>query len=101
MSHIITDGDIADMRLRKAERIAGAVVGRGLTPTDAARLGADARRQIEKQAGIRVGSSETWRIVVDILAGSARIACPTCGHGDPSGSPGPVKTFGHDGACAR
>ena len=76
---------IDTLRTAKAERIAREVRGRDLTPSDAARLTAAARRGVEQAAGVRIGSPETWRIAVDMLASSARVPCQFCGMGDPRG----------------
>ena len=88
-------------RVDKAARLAHAMTSDGLTATDAARMAADARRAVEAHAGVRIGSAATWRTALDILAGSVRVDCPTCGHGDPDGAIGPVKPYGHTGPCAR
>jgi hypothetical protein len=89
------------MRTMKAARLVGALQERSLTPAEAAHMTQAARRAIERSAGVRIGSAQTWRTAVDMLAGSARVKCPTCGLGDPDGTYGPIKAYGHSGPCAR
>lgn len=101
MSTPALDIKIDHLRTIKAERIAGSLREANLSAADAARLTAAARRGVEQAAGVRIGSRHTWQIAVDMLAKSARVLCPYCGQGDPQGVPGPPKTYGHEGSCAR
>lgn len=87
-------------RALKAERIAATLRRSGLTAVEAAHLTIAERRGYEVQADVRLGSALTWRLVVDMLAGSVRVPCPTCGHGDPEGVFGPVREYGHEGPCS-
>ena len=95
---------VADRRAQKADQIARRMIDRGITAAQAARLTEDERREIEVAAGVkRPGSDRTWRVVVEMLAGSHMpgALCMTCGIGDPDGVPGPPKPYGHEGPCAR
>lgn len=93
--------DIDSLRTMKAARLVGALQDKALTPSEAAHMTHTARRAIERAAGVRIGSRETWRTAVDMLAGSTRVKCPTCGQGDPEGAYGPIKAYGHTGPCSR
>lgn len=90
-------------RARKAAQIVGVLLDIGATPADVAAFTDDDKRMTEAAAGTKRGSDKTWRVVIEMLAGSARqrSLCPFCGHGDPLGVPGPAKPVGHDGPCAQ
>jgi hypothetical protein len=92
----------AESRAYKASKLAASLRQRGVTPDRAVRLRDVERRYAEKLAGVRKASDETWLQVFDMLSGSAGPGglCPFCWHGDPQGSPGPRKPFGHTGPCA-
>lgn len=100
---LVDEHRIDEQRSAKAARIAAVLRARGRTPADAARMDRAARREIERAAQTRPASDDTWRVVVEMLAGSARerALCVTCGLGDPDGEPGPRKAAGHEGPCAR
>lgn len=95
------DMKITQMRTVKAERIVRSLQGDRFTPTDAARLSESARRAVERSAGVRIGSRETWQVAVDMLARSARVTCQFCGMGDPEGVVGPPQPYGHAGPCSK
>jgi hypothetical protein len=90
-------------RARKAAQIAAALQAMGVTAEAAADYDHRHRRAAEAAAGTRKGSNATWRVVIEMLAGSARgrALCPFCGLGDPEGEPGPPMTVGHQGPCRR
>ena len=95
---------VAEARARKADLIAEHLAARGLTARDALDLDDEQRRAFEVEAGARApASAETWRSVIEMLAGSVMpaAACLTCGAGDPSGIPGPRRPHGHPGPCAH
>lgn len=94
---------VAEKRARKADRIARHLESIGVDPAAAARLGDEERREAEKAAAVPVASEETWRSVVEMLAGSLMpgALCRTCGIGDPDGVDGPRKPHQHAGPCAR
>lgn len=95
---------VHEARIRKAAQIAGVLIGWGATADIVARFTDGDRRATERVAGVRNrGSDDTWRIVVEMVAGSARerALCPFCGHGDPEGVPGPRQSLGHDGPCSQ
>jgi hypothetical protein len=94
---------IAERRRVKAERIVAVLLGDRLSPADVAHLDNLDRHIIEARAGVRPGSDETWRLVADLMAGSARwtARCGTCHRGDPDGVDGPPKPHRHTGRCAR
>lgn len=98
-----TTAIIAKHRANKADRIARQCISEGLTAGQAAHLPDAERRAVETRAGTRAGSDQTWRSVVEMLAGSTMpgALCLTCGIGDPEGVPGPPKPFGHEGRCAQ
>jgi hypothetical protein len=94
---------VAPQRAAKAERIVRVLRdGLGMGADEAARLTPRQRHEVEHVAGVKPGSQKTWTLVVEMLAGShmPNALCPTCGHGDPAGVPGPPKPFGHDGPCS-
>jgi hypothetical protein len=96
----ITEPDwVARQRVHKAAQFAGLLRGLGITADDVARFTADDRKMAEKATGIGRRSDATWLLTASMLAGSAQVECPFCGHGDPKGSPGPPQQYGHDGAC--
>lgn len=94
---------VPEQRARKADRLAAVLRTNGATADQVARFTDDQRRTAEAAAAVRRGSSATWRLVTEMLAGSTNplALCPTCGLGDPEGEPGPRKTYGHTGRCAR
>lgn len=94
---------VADARARKAAQIAAVLIDMGATAADVVAFTDADRRMAEAQARTRRGSDDTWRVVAEMLAGSARqrSLCPFCHHGDPEGLPGPRKPLGHPGPCAR
>lgn len=97
---------VAEKRAHKADRIARRLAVIGMDAPTAARLTEEQRREVEAAAGIDAkhkGSDQTWRSVVDMLAGSHKpgALCLTCGHGDPEGIDGPPQPFGHDGPCSK
>lgn len=91
---------VPEKRKAKAERILAVL--RGFTPDQIAHLDDEDRRAIEDEAGVKPASTQTWTLVVEMLAGSARplAACPTCLLGDPEGVPVPPQPFNHDGPCS-
>ena len=93
---------ITEGRAYKASKLAESLRAHGVDADRAVRLREVERRYAEKEAGIRKASDDTWRQVFNMLAGSAGpdALCPFCWHGDPLGSPGPRKPYGHDGPCA-
>lgn len=95
---------VAPQRVAKAEKIVRVLRdGLGMSADEAARLTPRQRHETEIVAGVRKGSQKTWTLVVEMLAGShmPNAVCPTCGHGDPDGVPGPPKPYGHEGRCAQ
>lgn len=90
-------------RAAKADRIASTLRRFGATAEDVVRFGDDERREIEAAAAVKRGSTATWTLVADMMAGSTRAdaRCQTCGLGDPEGEEGPPKRSGHDGRCVR
>jgi hypothetical protein len=78
---------IAEGRVRKADRLATTLRTLGATADDVAHFTDDDRRMAEASAAVRRGSDDTWRLVTEMLAGSAAplALCPTCGLGDPEG----------------
>lgn len=90
---------VPQQRAYKAARLAEALRELGVTADDVARFTAKDRRMAEKATGTNRGSDDTWRLVADMLAGSAQVDCPFCGHGDPRGTPGPSHRYGHHGPC--
>lgn len=93
----------AESRRVKAGRLAHVLRERGDTVVAVAHFGRTERKVVEQAAGTRKASDATWRIVVEMLAHSARerALCTTCGLGDPEGEPGPRKPAGHEGRCSR
>ena len=95
---------VAEKRARKADQIARHLTARGIDARVAAHFTDDQRREAERGSGVKgKGSNQTWRAVVERLAGSASPAalCLTCGVGDPEGEIGPRKPHGHPGRCSR
>lgn len=95
---------IATARSLKAAKIARVLRAAGCDAATVVRLDDKARRLAETTAGLqRKASDDTWRVVVEMLAESARARalCTTCGIGDPQGIPGPRKTDGHSGPCSK
>jgi hypothetical protein len=90
-------------RARKAEKIANVLRSNGCTALEAVRLDADDRAMVETLAEVRQGSAATWRLVIDMLAGSRNplAACQTCLIGDPQGITVRPLPFGHTGPCAN
>lgn len=102
MSTLLQDR-IAERRAIKAARLADYLRSIGCTAPTAAHLTKEQRRGIETAIGSRPGSQRTWANVVEMLAGSRMPAarCTTCGIGDPDGTSGSPKPYGHQGPCAR
>jgi hypothetical protein len=94
---------VPEQRARKADKIASTLRAIGATADEVAHFTEQDRRMAEAAATVRRGSATTWRIVTEMLAGSARpeALCPTCGMGDPEGEIGPRKAYRHPGACTR
>lgn len=90
---------VAPKRVLKAAEFAEALRRLGVTADDAAHFTDQDRKDAEKATRIGQRSPETWRITLDMLAGSAQVDCPFCGHGSPLGIPGPPMQYGHDGEC--
>lgn len=90
-------------RARKAAQLVDVLLSMGATAQDVAEFTDPDRRMTEAVAGTRKGSDKTWRVVIEMLAGSARrrSLCPFCGHGNPLGGVGPPLMVGHDGECNR
>lgn len=87
-------------RTLKAAKIADCLRLLGVTATQAIELEPKDRRMAERAAGVsNRGSEETWRRVIGMLAGSAQVLCPYCGHGDPQGGLGPPLPYGHEEPC--
>lgn len=94
---------VPQQRASKADMIASYLRALGATADDVAHFTTEERREVEKHAGTRRGSDLTWRLVVEMLAGSARpeALCPFCVQGDPEGPVGPPKPYGHLDGCTR
>jgi hypothetical protein len=94
---------VPERRALKASQLAASLRDHGITAADAARYDSPARRAAELVAKVRKASDDTWRIALDMLAGSTQqhALCPFCGHGDPEGTDGPRKPFGHESPCAK
>lgn len=93
-----------ERRTLKAAQLAASLHRRGFTAADVARFTTPQRRDAEKGALLaRKASEDTWRQVLDMLAGSShsRALCPFCGHGNPDGIDGPPQPFLHDGPCSK
>lgn len=90
---------VAPKRALKAAEFAGQLRRLGVTADDVAHFTADDRKMAEKATGIGRRSDETWLLTASMLAGSAQVDCPFCGHGDPQGVPGPPLPYGHDEPC--
>lgn len=90
---------VAQQRVYKAAQFAEQLRRLGITADDVARFTAADRKMAEKATGIGRRSDATWLMTASMLAGSAQVECPFCGHGDPRGIPGPPLQYGHDGAC--
>jgi hypothetical protein len=90
---------VAPQRILKAAEFAEALRRLGVTADDVARFTDTDRRDAEKATGIGKRSDATWLLTASMLAGSAQVDCPFCGHGDPRGTPGPAHRYGHDGPC--
>lgn len=88
-------------RFAKAEQFACALRKLGVTADDVAHFTEADRRMAEEATSIGKRSDKTWALTLDILAGSAQVDCPYCGHGDPYGVPGPIKQYGHEGSCSQ
>jgi hypothetical protein len=90
-------------RQRKAFALYVRLTGLGVTADAAAHYGDEEWRGAAQAAEVRVPSSITRRIIVEMLAASERerALCSWCGLGDPDGEPGPRKPMGHGGACAK
>lgn len=93
---------VAEKRARKADRIARHLDAVGVDAPTAAHFADHERREAESAAGVPAASDETWRSVVEMLAGSVMpgALCRTCGIGDPEGAPGPRKPHQHPGPCS-
>lgn len=95
---------IAHDRALKATDIFLACERLRVNAAQAAHFTPQERHDIEVLAQVRRPASDaTWRIVVEMLAKSARARalCVTCGLGDPQGEIGPRLTTGHEGPCRR
>jgi hypothetical protein len=93
---------VAEQRSYKASKLAASLRNGGISTETAARYGPAGRRAAERIAGINKASDATWRQALDMLVGSAGpdALCPFCWHGDPLGTPGPKKPYGHKDPCA-
>lgn len=94
---------VPEQRARKAAALATVLRSIGATAEQVIHFTEDDKRETETVAAVNKGSDKTWRLVVEMLAGSSApdALCPTCGIGDPDGVPGPRKPFMHEGRCAR
>jgi hypothetical protein len=94
---------VASARAAKADLIVRGLMREGVTADQAARFTDDQQYAAAEAVGKPLPSRQTWRLVVEMLAGSRaeRALCPTCGCGDPQGDPGPRKPYQHPGRCAR
>jgi hypothetical protein len=92
---------VAQQRVYKAAQFAEALRRLGVTADDVAHFTDKDRRMAEKATRIGRRSDETWLLTASMLAGSARVDCPFCNHGDPLGVPGPPKLYGHTDPCSR
>lgn len=90
---------VAPQRIYKAAEFARRLQALGVTADDVAHFVAADRKMAEKATGIGRRSDETWMLTANMLAGSAQVDCPFCGHGDPQGAPGPPLPYGHDEPC--
>lgn len=90
---------VASQRVYKAAEFAQKLKALGVTADDAARFTPDDRKMAEKATGIGRRSDATWLLTASMLAGSAQVDCPFCGHGDPQGVPGPPLPYGHEEPC--
>lgn len=95
---------VPGQRKLKAARIVDCLRLLGVTAADAVQFDQKDRRMAEAAAGVtNRGSDNTWRIVIEMLAGSSReeALCPTCGHGNPLGAIGPPMPYLHEGECRQ
>jgi hypothetical protein len=94
---------VPERRALKASQLATSLRDHGVTVDEAARFNSPQRRAAEVTAQVRKASEETWRQALDMLAGSTQqhALCPYCGHGDPEGTEGPPKRFGHLDPCSK
>lgn len=92
---------VAPKRVLKAAEFAAALRRLGVTADDAAHFTDQDRRAAEKGTGIGKRSDATWLLTASMLAGSAQVDCPFCGHGNPLGIPGPPLPYGHEGIECR
>jgi hypothetical protein len=92
---------VAPQRVRKAADFAEALRRLGVTADDVAHFTDTDRKMAEKATGIGKRSDATWLLTASMLAGSAQVQCPYCGHGDPQGTPGPPKAYGHQDPCSQ
>jgi hypothetical protein len=92
---------VAPKRVLKAAEFAEALRALRVTADDIAHFTDQDRKDAEKATGFGKRSPETWMLTLSMLAGSAQVDCPYCGHGDPLGAPGPIKRYGHKGACSQ
>lgn len=92
---------VAPKRVLKAAGFAAALRQLGVTADDIAHFTEQDRKDAEKATGIGKRSDETWRLTASMLAGSAQVDCPFCGHGNPNGVPGPPLPYGHEGIECR
>lgn len=90
---------VARQRVLKAAQFAELLHGLGVTADDVAHFTDLDRKMAEDATGIGRRSAETWLLTVRMLAGSAQVDCPFCGHGDPQGAPGPPLPYGHRQPC--
>lgn len=90
---------VAEKRVYKAAQFADLLRRLGVTADDIAHFTDADRKMAEKATGLGRRSSATWMLTVSMLAGSAQVDCPFCGHGDPQGVPGPPLPYGHDEPC--
>lgn len=94
---------VVEARIRKADALAHLLRNYGETAADVATYTPEDRRMAEAEAEVKASSDKTWRVVIEMLAGSSNpdALCPFCHRGDPEGDPGPRKAYGHDGPCAQ
>lgn len=92
---------VAPQRVLKAAQFAEALRTLGVTADDVAHFNDQDRKDAEKATGIGKRSPETWLLTLSMLAGSAQVDCPFCGHGDPLGGYGPPLPYRHDEPCNK
>lgn len=90
-------------RVEKADLIAQAARDTGYDARSIVHLTPDERHRIERMAGVREGSRQTWQVAARMLAGSVQddALCVTCGRGDPEGLPIPPQRWDHLGKCSQ